>query len=362
MMTGIYIHVPFCAKRCPYCDFAFVVRKQPPIDRFVAALQAELSLAAPAPADSVYFGGGTPSLLPAPALAALLAAIPRHTAAPVALEANPEDRARLAGYADLGISRLSLGVQSLDDRHLATLGRGHDADAAADAVAEAVRRFGDVSADLIFGVPGMSTADLLRDAQRLIDLGVGHISAYGLTVHEGTLLAKAVRDERFQTVAEGAEREQFLALDAYLTTRGFEHYEISNYALPGRRSRHNELYWTGGAYRGLGPSAHSYDPVGARRFWNLRSFDRWAAALEAGKLPVEGEEILDENALRTERLYLALRRREGIPVTEISPDAAVQSRLARAAADNLVRLAGGHVALTPEGMAVADTVVEALLG
>lgn len=361
MMSGIYIHVPFCAKRCPYCDFAFVVRRQPPVERFVSNLLTELALASPAAAGSVYFGGGTPSLLSPDALAKLLAALPRRAGAAVALEANPEDRARLAAYAALGVTRLSLGVQSLDDRHLATLGRAHDAAAAAEAVAEAVRRFADVSADLIFGVPGMTTADLLRDAQRLIDLGVGHISAYGLTVHEGTLLAKAVRDERFHVVAEGAEREQFLALDAYLAERGFEHYEISNYARPGRRSAHNELYWTGGAYLGLGPSAHSYDPAGGRRYWNLRSFDRWAAALEAGRLPVEGEETLDASAVRLERLYLALRRSEGIAAEEISTAPAVQARLARAAADRLVRIADGRVALSPAGMAVGDSVVEALL-
>jgi oxygen-independent coproporphyrinogen-3 oxidase len=237
------------------------------------------------------------------------AAIPKAPLASITLEANPDDAAKFEALAAVGIGRISIGVQSLNDRHLKTLGRTHSAAAAKTALEAAARNFKDVNADLIFGIPQQSVEELLADAQVLLDAGVTHISAYGLTVHEGTLLAKAVRKGEFRPVVDNAEREHFLALDSFLRAHDFEHYEISNYAKPGYRSKHNTLYWTGESYRGFGPSAHSFDAAAGRRFWNLRSYDRWLAAVEAGQNPVEGEEILDLTAQKLERLYLSLRRR-----------------------------------------------------
>ncbi len=361
---GVYLHIPFCRRRCPYCDFAFVVRRDPPVDRFVDELLAEIALDPPPMADSVYFGGGTPSLLAPEQVARILRAVPRRPDATVTLEANPEDAAGLAGYRAAGVNRLSLGVQSLRDVHLRTLGRTHDAGQALGAVCAAVAAgFESVSADLIFGIPCLGREELLEDADRLVEAGVRHISAYGLTIYEGTLLARDRKQGRFSAAPEQDEREQFLALHARLAERGFEHYEISNYARPGHRSRHNELYWTGGAYRGYGPSAHSYDPQARRRFWNLRAYDRWRSPLAEGRLPREGEENLTEAEALLERMYVGLRRSDGLSIREFAhlEREPAASRLAGLERAGLVRRQGETIALTVEGMAVADSVVETLL-
>jgi oxygen-independent coproporphyrinogen-3 oxidase len=362
MPAGVYIHVPFCTKRCPYCDFAFVVRQAPPTARFTEAVRREIAAAGLTPADSVYFGGGTPSLLAPGELARILAAVPRRPGAPVTLEANPEQRDRFADLKAVGVTRLSIGVQSLTPDRLARLGRSHDAPAAREAVAEAMRVFGDVNADLIYGVPGQTEAELLADARDLVALGVTHLSAYGLTVHEGTLLAKDALHGRFTATGDEAERAQFLALDAFLRGAGFEHYEISNYARPGFRSFHNELYWTLAPYRGFGPSAHSFDPALGRRWWNVRSFDKWLARVEAGESPVEGEERLDAAAKLTERLYLSLRRSDGLELAAIAATPAFLAKVDAAVQGGLALRSGGRLCLTAAGMAVADTVVEELLG
>ena len=357
-----YIHVPFCTKRCPYCDFAFVVRRNPPTARFTAAVIAEIERARLAPTHSVYFGGGTPSLLDPGELAQILAAVPRTPGAHVTVEVNPEQRARFAALRELGVTRLSIGVQSLHDAHLRTLGRTHDAAAALAAVAEAAALFGDVSADLIFGVPGQSVDDVLGDARALVAAGVTHLSAYGLTVHEGTLLGKAARQGRFANVHEELERAQFLALDAALGEAGFEHYEISNYARPGFRSFHNELYWTLAPYRGFGPSAHSFDPATGRRWWNLRSLDRWFARVEAGEDPTDQAETLDSAAHLAETLYLSLRRKEGLELAAVRTTPAFAAKAAAAEHAGLLVRHAGRLGLTAQGMAVADTVVAELLG
>lgn len=368
MPFGVYIHVPFCSKRCPYCDFSFVVRKTPPTERFVAALIREIRTASaagelPVSADTIYFGGGTPSLLTAEQIGQILAVIPHTPATVISLEANPEDTGRYAEFQHLGIHRLSLGLQSLQDTHLKTLGRAHTALRGLAAVdAGQAAGFSSLNADLIFGVPGQTTAELIGDATVLADRGVQHISAYGLTVHEGTLLAKAVAKGEFKPVDENPEREHFLALDRFLRGRGYEHYEISNYALPGHRSTHNELYWTGASYRGFGPSAHSFDAVKERRYWNLRQFDAWLLRMESGESPLEGEELLPPEARRVERLYLGLRRQEGVSISAIQGYENARPKIAAAAAAGLLTDENGVIRLTAEGMAVADTIVESLLG
>ncbi len=362
-MFGIYLHIPFCRRRCPYCDFAFVVRKTPPFARFADALRREIAMAAPAAADSLYLGGGTPSLLPGPQLRQILARIPLAENAVRTIEANPEDIARFDELAELGFDRISLGTQSLHDRHLKALGRMHTRAEALRAVERAAALFPSVNADLIFGVPGMTVDELLADAHDLLQAGARHISAYGLTVHEGTLLARDMKRGSFRPSSDDAERAQFLALHDFLGERGLEHYEISNYALPGHRSAHNEIYWTGGAYRGFGPSAHSYDPLGFRRYWNVRSLDKWMSAVEAGHLPLEEEEVLDESSRQTERLYLGLRRCEGVAFESFPGGATETARtlLAGLEKNGLLRVEGARLTLTPEGMAVADAVVERLL-
>lgn len=362
---GVYIHIPFCRQRCAYCDFSFVVRRVPPRERFVDALLKELHQAAPLqPADSVYFGGGTPSLLDPNQLKRILDAIPRAPGCVVSLEANPEDRTSFARLAQLGFQRISLGVQSFDDHTLRTLGRRHSGAEAHAAVEAALQAgFDSVNADIIFGVPGLNDASLVAQVRQLADLGVHHISAYGLTVHEHTPLAKAARQGRFVPMDDEPERRQFLTLHETLEARGFEHYEISNYARPGHRSFHNELYWLGHSYRGFGPSAHSFDAVQNRRFWNERTFDRWLTCVEAGSTAIAGEEILSPAQRGIERLYLGLRRSHGLHLAEIagSQQPAFQSRLLQYAKAGWLREHNGYLSLTPAGMALADAVVEGLV-
>ncbi len=361
MQSGLYFHIPFCAKRCPYCDFAFVVRKNPPFARFTDALLGELASARPPAPETIYFGGGTPSLLPPHEMERILEAIVIKTGAELTLEANPEDIDALSALSRLGINRLSLGVQALDDRILQTLGRIHDARAARAAVTEAVRLVGNVSADLIFGIPDLRTEKLLDAARFLIGEGVSHLSAYGLTVHEGTRLAKDLRQGSFKPVTDELERTQFLALHEFLTAAGFEHYEVSNYALPGARSRHNESYWQGKTYRGLGPSAHSFDARGQRRYWNERRLDRWMELIEAGQSPIAGEETLRDEALRIEALYLGLRRSEGVAKSLLASFPRADEKMEKAVREGLAKQTGERIYLTPEGMAVADTLVHHLL-
>lgn len=368
MSSGIYIHVPFCRRRCPYCDFAFVVRKEPPYRRYTDALLRELQRWPVAPTESLYLGGGTPSMLPEIELGRILSAVPLREQAVITVEANPEDAALLPGIAGLGVGRLSLGIQSLQPAHLQALGRHHSAEQGIAAVECAqAAGFHSISADLIFGVPGQTVDDLLADARQLIDAGVHHVSAYGLTVHDGTPLGKAMRKGTFTPIPDALEREHFLRLHEFLTAAGFEHYEISSYARPGHRSYHNELYWTGASYRGYGPAAHSFDATTNRRFWNLRSLDRWLQAMaspDPSRSPVGGEEFLDGAARATERLYLGLRRVEGIawddfPALLAPPAAAV---LVGMEDHGLIRRDAARLRLTVEGMAVADAVVDRLLG
>jgi oxygen-independent coproporphyrinogen-3 oxidase len=302
-------------------------------------------------------------LLQAEQLERILTAIPHSTATILSLEANPEDAARFGEFQELGFHRLSLGLQSLRDPHLSKLGRAHSAEKGLAAVDAAMAAgFQSVNGDLIFGIPGQTDAELIGDAQILADRGVQHISAYGLTVHEGTLLAKAVAKKEFVSVAENPEREHFLALDRYLRSRGYEHYEISNYALPGHRSSHNEIYWTGGAYRGFGPSAHSFDAAKGRRFWNLKSYDSWLQKVEAGASPQEGEELLTVEERHTERLYLGLRRSEGVALGDIEGVERARPKIDAALKAGLATETTGTLRLTADGMAVADTIVESMLG
>jgi oxygen-independent coproporphyrinogen-3 oxidase len=323
---GVYVHVPFCTTRCDYCDFATWTDRAHLIDDYVDACIEHVRMVALAPATSVFFGGGTPSLLPGPTLARLLAAIPRAPDAEVTVECNPDsvDRAKLHDYAAAGVNRVSFGVQSMRQHVLAALGRTHDPDNVARAV-DAARAAGiaRVNLDLIYGTPGESVADWEATLDLALALEPEHVSAYGLTVEAGTPLGKAVAAGERAAPDDDDQAEKYEVADDRLTAAGRPWYEISNWALPGEECRHNVLYWEQGDYAAIGCAAHGHTahPDGtARRFWNLRTPERYVDAVRAGSSPEAGEERLGTAVRVAEALTLGLRTVRGIKLPSSGAD------------------------------------------
>ena len=318
--AGLYLHVPFCSAICPYCDFAVRIGRAPARAAFVDVLIAEIALWVDwvEPIDTVYLGGGTPSILAPADLARLLNAVrdslPLVDGARFFLETNPEDVSpeRAAQWCDLGVKTISLGVQSFDDAELKFLGRRHDG-AGARAAVNTCRRagFSTVSLDLIFGLPGQRDATLADNLANAVDLGVDHVSCYQLTVHDGTTFGRRRDRGKLCEMPEGDQAERYHQVHQYLATNGFEAYEVSNFArTPAHRSRHNRKYWRHVPYLGLGPSAHSFD--GASRWWNQRDADDYAEMVRAGQRPIAGREQLTRSDLALETVMFGLRTIEGI--------------------------------------------------
>lgn len=323
----VYVHVPFCARRCVYCDFAIAVRTRVPVTEYVAGVRAELRARfgeAPAadertPISTLYFGGGTPSRLGGPGLAALIDELrswfvwDEH--AEVTAEANPDDVSAESAQAwrAAGVNRLSIGAQTFGGDALAWMRRSHAHDAAERAVAVA-RGAGiaDLSLDLIFALPGEVTRDLDGDLARVVALEPSHVSIYGLTVEPGTPLGRFAERGSVGEADESRYEAEFLAAHDALAAAGYEHYEVSNFARPGRRARHNSAYWSGVAYLGLGPSAHGFD--GHVRRWNEPAYARWLPRVSAGADPVAGRDPIDDDARTTEGVYLGLRTTGGLDV------------------------------------------------
>lgn len=321
----VYIHVPFCARRCAYCDFSIAVRREVPVDEYLAALDVELSLRFPEGEQrdvvTIYFGGGTPSRLGGEGLARALDLVTGRfrpvSGAEITAEANPEDMHpdALRTWSSAGINRLSVGSQSFDDRVLAWMHRTHDSAAIERAVHDArAAGIDNLSLDLIFALPDALQRDFERDVERALALAPDHISLYGLTVEPATPLGRWVAaGKEHEQPEEGYERE-YTAAHRLLTSAGHEHYEVSNYALPGRRAVHNSAYWTGVPYVGLGPSAHGFD--GHERRWNARAYADWRQRLAAKSDPVEGAEVLTTENRVAETVYLGLRSDAGLIISE----------------------------------------------
>lgn len=320
----VYVHVPFCARRCSYCDFSIAVRRNVPVDEYLSALETELALrvgtAEPHEVDSIYFGGGTPSRLGGPGLARALDVVrhrfPLAAGAEVTAEANPEDvtPAAAAAWAEAGINRLSIGSQTFDERALEWMHRSHGAGAIGDAVRTA-RDAGitNLSLDLIFALPDELRRNFSTDIDRLLELEPDHVSLYGLTIEPKTPLGRWVEGGGTVEQPEEGYEADFLLAHERLIAAGFEHYEVSNYGRPGRRARHNSAYWAGVPYVGLGPAAHGFD--GAARRWNTRAYAAWRDQLAAGADPKEGEEVLSADNLVAEAVYLGLRSDAGLALT-----------------------------------------------
>jgi oxygen-independent coproporphyrinogen III oxidase len=319
----VYLHVPFCARRCSYCDFSIAVRRTVPVDEYLAALERELATRfGDEPAtevDTIYLGGGTPSRLGGAGVARAVALVERHfplaKGGELTIEANPEDvdAPAVDAWAAAGVNRLSLGSQSFDERVLAWMHRTHDAPQIERAVHTArAGGIANLSLDLIFALPAELRRDFHADVRRLVALEPDHVSLYGLTVESATPLGRWVaRGDAVERPEEGYEAE-FLAAHELLASAGLEHYEVSNYARPGRRSRHNAAYWAGLPYVGLGPSAHGFD--GTVRRWNARSYAAWRDLALAAADPMEGQERLTEANRSAEAVYLGLRSDVGLPV------------------------------------------------
>jgi oxygen-independent coproporphyrinogen-3 oxidase len=355
----LYLHVPFCQRRCSYCDFSIAVRKRIPASEYVDVILQEAAGIPAAEIETVYLGGGTPSLLPAGDIRTLLHELNDKFRIPhsafrieITLEANPEDVTpdNARAWHDAGVNRVSLGAQSFDDNVLKWMHRSHGA-ARIGAAMHALRGAGiqNISLDLIFALPDELQRDWERDLDMALALRPNHLSLYGLTVEPRTPLDRWI--SRGATRAPDDERyaEEYLFAHRRLTADGFAFYEVSNASLPGFRSQHNSAYWSGKPYVGLGPAAHSFD--GTTRRWNLRAWEAYRRAIAEGRSPVESEERLTDEQRELERVYLALRTDEGLAITgpyRPLPPLMSQGWLVEHA---------GRLKCTPEGWLRLDSIV-----
>jgi len=380
--AGLYVHVPFCAHRCDYCDFAVTTGSDRAARRrYVSALHGELegvaqsgpgAVSSPEQAgaadwpmfSSVFVGGGTPTLLEpdelAGALRHVIDVLPIAPDAEITVEANPETVAveGLAVLVASGLTRLSLGAQSFSTPVLATLGRLHDPGRVEAAVA-AARQAGvaRISLDLIYGAPGETGKQWRDTLDRTVDLGISHVSCYALTVEVNTPFAARVRSGELADVDEDVQAERMATADEMLSDAGLRRYEVSNWAGPGQESVHNQTYWRGGDWLGLGAAAHGH--WRGRRWWNVRPTERYVAEVEAGRPPLGGDEIVTPQQRRAERLLTGLRTVEGVRRSEVEPldTSAFEALLcAGLLADDPVR-----VRATAAGLPVADGLTERLL-
>ena len=355
----MYVHIPFCASRCDYCDFATWTDRDHLVDAYVDACVRDLAqhqAGGMAAATSVFFGGGTPSLLAADRLVRILDAIERIPGAEVTVECNPDsvDAAKLGAYRAGGVNRLSFGVQSMVPHVLASLGRTHDPANVERAVHLARSAgFERINLDLIYGTPGEEPADWQRSLDGAVALGVTHVSAYALTVEPATALGRRVAAGA-PAPDDDVQADDYLRADVVLGSAGLEWYEVSNWAVPGEECRHNELYWSGGEYAAIGCAAHGH--TDCRRWWNVRTPERYIAAVESGASARAGEEQLDEMTRAEEAFALALRTRRGAVA---HPDAV--SVVADLTNQELLEQHDERLVLTVRGRLLASDVTARLL-
>ena len=371
---GVYLHLPFCAERCGYCSFNTAPYSPGAMNRFVAALLTEIDLVARArwcssvTVRSVFLGGGTPSLATPEAMTSILDRLRTRFVveadAEITVECNPESvtRERFIGYRRAGVNRISLGVQSLDDRILPTLDRKHssrDARLAFDAARAA--GFDNVSTDLIYGLPALDVGTWEATVRGVLAWEPEHLSAYALALDEGSLWhATGVTG----LPSEDTVAEQYWRLVALARDAGYEHYEISNYARPGHRSAHNQVYWRAEEYLGLGPGAAGY--LGNVRYVNVKPVERYCTLVESGRVPVGDSETLTARQRLAERLVLGLRTREGVPSRWIEERLALEagqlpSRLEAWAEKGLLVEEAGRLKLTEAGFLLSDALFVELL-
>lgn len=377
-MAGVYVHIPFCKSRCKYCDFystTLLGRRGEYVDAVIeewAMQNAEDGVHDDV--ETLYIGGGTPSLLDVEDLRRLLEVLPVESAKEVTIEANPGDitREKARAWRAMGVTRLSIGIQSFNDDMLRLIGRRHTAEQAREAVRIARDEgFENISADLIYGLPrGIKNEELRmkngklceadnavellqRDVEELLRLEMEHISTYCLSYEEGTAMTRMLEHGEIEEVDEDTENRMFDYIVEQLTKAGYEHYEVSNFARLGRRSRHNSSYWNDTPYIGLGAGAHSYD--GVHRYWNPSDIDLYIKGALAHDLQREQETLTDEQ-WHTERVMLGLRTAEGIAQSDVD-EAKALPYLRR----GLLRAEGNRIAATTKGYHILNRIIEDLI-
>lgn len=367
-MAGIYIHIPFCRQRCHYCNFHFSTSLHYKND-FLNALLKEVALQKEylqgQPVETIYFGGGTPSLLTTDEIQGILSAIRQHyflsPDPEITLEANPDDISRqlLQGWKDAGINRLSIGVQSFFDNDLQWMNRAHSARQAREVLPEALEFFPNCTIDLIYGTPGLTDARWRQNVETAIALGIPHLSCYALTVEPQTPLEKMIREHKKEHTDPDQQSRQFLQGMQWLEKAGYEHYEISNFAKPGWRSRHNSAYWQNRTYLGLGPSAHSYNVT--TRQWNIAHNKQYIDALQSGDLLFE-KETLSPVQQHNEYIMTSLRTIEGLDTGNFSEEETAQllKKCRRYLESGLLEMRENRLVLTKEGKLLADGIAAAL--
>ena len=371
-MSGIYLHIPFCRQACHYCNFHFSTSLKLK-NEFVEALLKEIKLQKNylplETVNTIYFGGGTPSLLTQEELSAILQALHQQFTvaadAEITLEANPDDisEQKLQAWKQIGVNRLSMGVQSFFEEDLRWMNRAHTAQQAIDNLQLAIQYFPNMTIDLIYGGPTLPDDRWEQNVQQALALGIPHISCYALTVEPGTALDSMISKHKKTPVNAEDQARQFVLLMNWLQQAGFEHYEISNFALPGKRSRHNSSYWQGVSYLGLGPSAHSFN--GESRQWNIANNALYIQSLQEDKVPFEIEHLTGTQRLN-EYIMTSLRTMEGLDI------AWIVSRFGEREANQLqrdsqpfidsgkMRFYNNHLQLTKEGKLFADGIAAEL--
>jgi len=371
-MAGIYIHIPFCKQACHYCDFHFSTSlqyKQDLLQALVKEIELQKNYLQGETIETIYFGGGTPSLLEAVEIRSIIDTITRlHTVtsnAEITLEANPDDlsKAKLQDLKQTPVNRFSIGIQSFFDEDLVWMNRAHRADEAESSVKRAQDiGFENITADLIYGYPLLTDAKWKNNLNKVFELDIPHISSYSMTVEPDTALASFINKKKQPAMNEQQSAEQFTLMADAMQLNGFEHYEISNFCKPGHYSRHNSNYWKGVKYIGIGPSAHSYN--GTERQWNVANNAKYIQSVTQNKLPAEVE-ILSETNRLNEYIMTSLRTMWGLELSKLNA-------IAPSAADELLKAAQTYfekdwivqkettIYLTPTGKLYADNVAAAL--
>ena len=365
---GLYIHIPFCLSKCPYCDF-YSITSISAVPDFLNGLSKEIEMVRNRfdPFDTVYIGGGTPSLLNPEQLERILMRIRENfhliSDAEITIEANPADlnQSFLESMREIGINRINIGVQSFDEKVLGFLGRRHSAMQALSAI-EASRKagFNNIGLDLIYGVPEQNVESWLDTLKQAIVFSPEHLSCYQLTLEAKTPLGIRCQAGEFSVPGEELQYEFFMKTSEFLRDAGYTHYEVSNFARGQEyASRHNQKYWDHSPFLGLGPSAHSF--YGNQRWWNHRSLDQYFNAINGGNLPIEGKEILTMEQLQLEALYLGLRTRKGIFLqgfkNQYHYDLFFEKKkiLAKLEEEGLISIEDGYLCPTQTGLAIADS-------
>lgn len=372
-MPGVYLHIPFCKQACFYCNFHFSTSLRLKND-FITALLKEIELCSlftdRSPIETVYFGGGTPSLLSPQTLNSILQALHHKfqvsSDAEITLEANPDDisTARLSAWKSIGINRVSIGVQSFFEEDLRWMNRAHSAQQSIDSICRAREAgFDNLTVDLIYGLPGMADEKWQHNVQQVIDLKIPHVSCYALTVEPKTALQHMIAKNKVQEIDTEQQARQFLQVINWLDAAGYEHYEISNFSLPGKRSRHNTSYWQAKPYYGFGPSAHSFNGTDTRS-WNIANNALYIQSILQNKIPAETELLTTVQRLN-EYIMTSLRTSEGINLNYIQTsfgDKYVQkiiSTTQRYLGEKMM-LNNNNLRLTPAGKLFADGIAAAL--